>query len=47
MANLTADILPANAADMNPVSGTQWGIDCTYTNFIIQSVDYTEEPVRD
>lgn len=47
MADLTAAILPGNAAEMNPVSGAQWGIDCTHSGFIIQSVDYTEDRVTD
>ena len=47
MAELTQTLIPANAASMNPVTGAAWGIDCTLSGFIIQSVDYTEEPVRD
>lgn len=47
MADLTATIIPSNAAEMNPVSGAKWGIDCTLTGFIIQSVDYTEDRVTD
>lgn len=47
MAELTATLIPTNAAEMNPVSGTAWGIDCALTGFIIQSVDYTEDRSTD
>lgn len=47
MAELTATLIPANAAQMNPVSGAAWGIDCTLSGFIIQSVDYTEDRSTD
>lgn len=47
MADLTATILPSNASEMNPVSGAAWGIDCTLSGFIIQSVDFTEDRSTD
>lgn len=47
MATLNATILPSNASEMNPVSGAAWGIDCTLSGFIIQSVDFTEDRSTD
>lgn len=47
MATLNATIRPTNASAMNPVDGTAWGIDCTLSGFIIQSVDYTEDRSTD
>lgn len=47
MAELTATLIPNNAASMNPSSGAAWGIDCTLSGFIIQSVDYTEDRSTD